>query len=343
MNKEIILQKLQDFKLGALDRFQASTNKQALYEAKVHFLGKKGGITEILKDLGKLSAEERPVIGQAANTVKADLEESYTACLNRLDQEEIQQSLKASCVDITLPGLYANRGHAHPISDMMDKLTDIFVQLGFDIHEGPEIETDYYNFEALNIPQNHPARDMQDTFYVQGGRLLRTHTSPVQIRVMKDSKPPIYMVAPGTVYRKDSDVTHTPMFHQIEGLVVDEGINLKHLKGVVESVLKEIFDSKTKVRFRPSFFPFTEPSAEVDIGCVICQSKGCRVCKNTGWLEVMGCGMVHPNVLNEVGINTDQYTGFAFGMGVERLTMLYHGVNDLRLFFENDSRFLSSF
>lgn len=343
MNKDIVLQNLESFKTEALAKFNSAQNKQVLYDVKVQFLGKKGGITEILKDLGKLSAEDRPLLGQASNQVKQELEQAYEDALRQLNEKEIESALKSTRIDTTLPGLYGAIGHAHPISSMLDKLTDVFVQLGFDVHEGPEIETDYYNFEALNIPPNHPARDMQDTFYVSEGKLLRTHTSPVQIRVMKDSPPPIYIVAPGTVYRKDSDVTHTPMFHQIEGLVIDKGITIRHLKGVVESFLREIFDAKTKVRFRPSFFPFTEPSAEVDIGCVNCLGKGCRLCKNTGWIEIMGCGMVHPKVLANVGIDKDIYTGFAFGVGIERLTMLYHGVNDLRLFFENDSRFLASF
>lgn len=335
--------RIHQLKIQASGDFEKGQNAEELYQTKVHYLGKKGELTSILKELGSLSPEERRSIGALANQLKQELETCYELRLNFLKKDSIQKTLTSKNIDLTLPGFKFPRGHLHPITQVLDEMKELFKRMGFDIHEGPEIETDYYNFEALNIPKNHPARDMQDTFYLPDGRLLRTHTSPVQIRVMENHKPPIQMVAPGVVYRCDSDATHSPMFHQIEGLMVDRNINMAHLKGVIQVFLKEIFKPDIKVKFRPSYFPFTEPSAEVDIGCVICDGKGCRVCKNSGWLEIMGCGMVDPNVFKSVGINSEEYTGFAFGIGIERVAMLKYGISDIRLFFENNKRFLDQF
>lgn len=344
--KEDFLQKLSDLKKTSLAALGENHTLDTLYQTKVRFLGKKGLITDILKELGKIPAEDRPSVGGAANALKDDLEDFYNCRVDEIRREMVAISVAGEKIDLTLPGFCQPRGRIHPISQTLSEMKEIFRRMGFDIHEGPEIETDYYNFEALNIPANHPARDMQDTFYVRSSAsplLLRTHTSPVQIRVMEKQKPPIQMIAPGTVYRRDSDVSHSPMFHQIEGLMVDSHISLGHLKGVIETFLGEIFEPHIPVKFRPSFFPFTEPSAEVDIGCVICQGKGCRVCKQTGWLEIMGCGMVDPAVFGFVKINPKKYTGFAFGLGIERVAMLKYGIDDIRLFYENDVRFLEQF
>lgn len=310
---------------------------------RVEYLGKNGSLTQLLKNLGTLPVSERPIFGQAVNEAK----ETFTVLLQQkkqdLEAKQLAQILVADKRDVSLPGRGMEVGSFHPISSTLMRIEQWFLQLGFVIAEGPEIEDDFHNFEALNIPAYHPARAMHDTFYFPDGRLLRTHTSPVQIRAMEGKKPPFRIIAPGRVYRCDFDVTHTPMFHQVEGFVVGEDINFGHLKGILEGFLRAFFAEDLKVRFRTSYFPFTEPSAEVDIGCVICSGEGCRVCSNTGWLEVLGCGMVHPVVLKHCGIDPEQYTGFAFGMGVERLTMLKHGINDLRLFFENDLRFLKQF
>ncbi|MDO8520169.1 MAG: phenylalanine--tRNA ligase subunit alpha [Deltaproteobacteria bacterium] len=337
------MQKLDQLEAEAAGQILKGETEADLYQIKIKYLGKKGLLTDVLKELGGLSNEDRPQVGARANQLKAVLEGSYASRLDELKREALAKSLSAEAIDITLPGISLPRGSIHPIAQVLSQMKDIFRRMGFDFYEGPEMETDYYNFEALNIPKDHPARDMQDTFYLDGDRLLRTHTSPVQIRVMEKTKPPIRMVAPGAVYRRDSDVSHSPMFHQIEGLVVDEGISLGHLKGILESFLGEIFHSGIKMKFRPSFFPFTEPSAEVDIECVICAGKGCRVCKQTGWLEIMGCGMVDPAVFKFVGIDPEKYTGLAFGIGIERVAMLKYGINDIRLFFENDRRFLEQF
>ncbi len=335
--------KIEELAAEAFKAFAASLSEETLYQSKVHYLGKKGVLTDILKEVGRLSPAERPLVGVLVNRHKDALESLYQSCVQKLKNAEVSRQLQSQKIDVTLPGIYLSSGSLHPITQMMAVLKSVFRRMGFDTYEGPEIESDYYNFEALNIPQNHPARDMQDTFYFSPEVLLRTHTSPVQIRTMKDNPPPIAMIAPGTVYRCDSDVSHTPMFHQIEGLVVDQGINLGHLKGVIQTLLNEIFEADIAVRFRPSYFPFTEPSAEVDIGCVICNKKGCRVCKQTGWLEVMGCGMVHPKVFASCDVDSEKFSGFAFGMGVERIAMLKYGINDIRLFFENDHRFLRQF
>lgn len=347
--KEQLISLLDSLDSDGVIAFQTATTEDSLYQAKVGLLGKKGKLTDILKNLGQTSAEDRPQIGAKANLVRDHLEQVYNQSLVQLRDQAIHARLRSETIDVTLPGFQSVAGHRHPISQMMSELKKIFREIGFDLAEGPEIETDYYNFEALNIPPAHPARDMQDTFYLGGldssPLLLRTHTSPVQIRVMENKKPPIAIASPGVVYRRDSDVSHTPMFHQIEGLLVDKGINLTHLKGTIELFLRKIFGHKTPVRFRPSYFPFTEPSAEVDIGCVFCHGAGgsCRLCKGTGWIEILGCGLVDPEVFRFVKIDSEVYSGFAFGVGIERLTMLKYGINDLRLFFENSVQFLKQF
>lgn len=345
--KEQLAEKIHSLKNEALTFFDQAQSEEDLYQTKVRYLGKKGELTEILKNLGQLPPSDRPILGALANQLRSDLEEAYQKRTGQIKEAKIRKNLEADRIDLTLPGFQLPHGSLHPVGTVLSDMKDIFKRMGFDIFEGPEIEDDYYNFEALNIPPDHPARDMQDTFYLggpNGTKLLRTHTSPVQIRVMEKEKPPIQMVAPGVVYRRDSDVSHTPMFHQIEGLLVDRGISLAHLKGVIEVFLRAIFSPQIKVRFRPSYFPFTEPSAEVDIECVFCKpSPSCRICKGSGWLEVMGCGMVHPAVFEKVGINPKLFTGFAFGIGIERVAMLKYGINDIRLFFENDLRFLEQF
>ena len=329
----------------ALAELAEVSSLDALKDLRVKYLGKKGPMTEILRGMGKLSAEERPKIGQIVNEIKNLLEEEINAKTTVLEQKALADKLANEKVDITLPGRQPREGHLHPVTLTMREIKKIFMRMGFEVMEGPEIEKDYYNFEALNLPQDHPARDMQDTFYITEEYLLRTHTSPVQARTMQSREPnsPIRMIAPGTVYRCDYDATHSPMFHQVEGLVIDKNISLADLKGTLELFLKEMFGNDVKVRLRPSYFPFTEPSAEVDISCVICGGKGCRVCKNSGWLEILGSGMVHPNVLRMSGYDPDQVTGFAFGMGVERIAMLKSGIDELRLFFENDLRFIRQF
>lgn len=315
-----------------------------LENVKARYLGKSGVLTELLKSLGKLSAEERPAMGSRINEAKNILEATLKNRRNVIQEKELSAKLAEEALDITLPGRGIGKGGLHPVTQTLSRIEALFHSVGFSVASGPEIETDFYNFTALNIPENHPARAMHDTFYVDNGNLLRTHTSPVQIHYMQNNEPPIKVIAPGRVYRCDSDVTHTPMFHQVEGLWIDKNANFSALKGILADFMANFFEREDlPVRFRPSFFPFTEPSAEMDIGCVICDGKGCRVCSHTGWLEVLGCGMVHPNVLKHVDIDSEQYTGFAFGLGVERLTMLRYGVNDLRLFFENDLRFLKQF
>ncbi|MFU8797778.1 MAG: phenylalanine--tRNA ligase subunit alpha [Gammaproteobacteria bacterium] len=317
---------------------------QSLDQVRVNYLGKKGQLTEYLKKLGKLPPEERPLAGQAVNIAKERINTLITERHEILASAALQAQLSATAVDVTLPGRGQEVGSSHPITQTRQRIEAFFSRLGFAIAEGPEIEDEYHNFEALNIPDHHPARAMHDTFYLTEGRLLRTHTSPVQIRVMKNQQPPIQIITPGRVYRCDSDATHTPMFHQVEGLVINEHANFAQLKGLLQDFMRSFFeDDQLKMRFRPSYFPFTEPSAEVDIACVMCAGEGCRVCKKTGWLEVLGCGMVHPNVLKNVGIDSKKYRGFAFGVGMDRLTMLRYGINDLRLMFENDIRFLRQF
>jgi len=314
-----------------------------LDDVRVRYLGKSGLLTAQLKQLGHLPKEERPLAGQAINKAKQALQINIDQRRSVLEQQQLLQRLNSERVDVTLPGRGLGRGGLHPVTRTLERIEQLFANAGFRVEEGPEIEDDYHNFEALNIPAHHPARAMHDTFYFDEHLLLRTHTSPVQIRVMENAELPLKIIAPGRVYRCDSDLTHTPMFHQVEGFLVDENVSFADLKGVLYDFLQRFFERDLKLRFRPSYFPFTEPSAEVDIECVMCSGKGCRVCGKTGWLEVLGCGMVHPEVFRQVGIDSEKYTGYAFGMGVERLTMLRYGVNDLRLFFENDLRFLRQF
>jgi phenylalanyl-tRNA synthetase alpha chain len=328
---------------GAMAALGAATDLAGLDQLRVQYLGKKGELTSLLKALGKLPAQERPAAGAAINEAKQQFADALNERRDALQASAVAAQLKAESIDVSLPGRRADSGGIHPVTRTMERIEAFFGGIGFDVVEGPEIEDDYHNFEALNIPAHHPARAMHDTFYIDPHTVLRTHTSPVQVRVMESQQPPIRIVCPGRVYRCDSDVTHTPMFHQVEGLVVDTDVSFPSLKGMIEQFLTVFFEKPLGVRFRPSYFPFTEPSAEVDIECVICGGKGCRVCKNTGWLEVMGCGMVHPKVFEHTRIDTEKYTGLAFGMGVERLAMLRYGVNDLRLFFDNDLQFLRQF
>ncbi len=316
---------------------------QELYTLKSKYLGKEGLITKALKGMKDLPPEERRSFGQRINTLKEHLEGLFKRREEEIKELEVDKELKSQWVDLSLPQEGA-LGHYHPISLTLRRIKEIFLSMGFEVMEGPEIEREDYNFDMLNIPKEHPAREMQDTFYVnREGYLLRTHTSPVQIRTMLSRKPPIYMIAPGKVYRRDDDPTHSPMFHQVEGLVITHGTNFKHMKHTIHTFLRAFFETEVKVRFRSSYFPFTEPSAEVDIGCIICGGSGCRVCKGSGWLEVMGCGMVHPNVLRNCHIDPQIYQGFAFGMGVERLCMLYYRIDNIKLFYENDLRFLEQF
>ncbi len=327
----------------ACEQISQSDKLAELDEVRVRYLGKSGLLTAQLKKLGTLPKEERPAAGQAINVAKQELGAKIASRKQELEQQALEERLKSESVDVTLPGRGQASGGLHPVTRTLERINKLFANAGFKVAEGPEIEDDYHNFEALNIPAHHPARAMHDTFYFGEHLLLRTHTSPVQIRVMENSEPPLKIIAPGRVYRCDSDLTHTPMFHQVEGFLVDRDVSFADLKGVIYDFLTSFFEQDLKLRFRPSYFPFTEPSAEVDIECVMCSGSGCRVCGNTGWLEVLGCGMIHPEVLRHVGIDSEEYTGYAFGMGVERLTMLRYGVNDLRLFFENDLRFLRQF
>ncbi|NMB17721.1 MAG: phenylalanine--tRNA ligase subunit alpha [Firmicutes bacterium] len=326
--------------LKACRRAQTSTELEAI---RVKYLGKKGEVTQLLRGMGKVPPEERPRLGKLVNEARDKLERALQEAGGKLASLEEQRRLEGERVDITLPGRRPPLGHKHPLTLVLDEIKHVFRGMGFDVVQGPEVETDYYNFEALNVPKYHPARDMQDTFYITDDILLRTQTSPVQVRVMERRKPPIRIIAPGKVYRCDADVTHSPMFHQVEGLAVDKHITFGDLKGVLKVFAEELFGKDTGVRFRPSYFPFTEPSAEIDISCVMCHGKGCRVCSHSGWLEILGAGMVHPRVLEMVGYDPEEVGGFAFGMGVERIAMLKYGVDDIRLFFENDARFLAQF
>ena len=323
---------------------EGAASSAELEAIRVRYLGRSGGLTQILKSLGALSAEERPQVGAAANEAKRELEVLLDARLETTRAAERRRQRESERPDLTLPGRRPARGVVHPLTRVQDEIVRIFAGLGFSVAEGPEIETDAYNFEALNIPRDHPARDMQDTFYLSPETLLRTHTSPVQIRAMRAQKPPVRIICPGTVYRRDvADITHSPMFHQVEGLAVDRGITMADLKGTLTLFAQEMYGPRSKIRFRPSFFPFTEPSAEVDVLCFLCGGTGCRTCKQSGWLEILGSGMVHPQVLKNVGYDPEQVTGWAFGMGLERIAMLKYGVDDIRLFFENDLRFLRQF
>lgn len=337
-------QELEAIRQRAISELEAAKGQQELEALRVKYLGKKGEVTAILKKMGGLSAEERPVIGQLANEVRTMIEDEITKRAAELKEAALQERLKNEALDVTLPGRQRPLGASHPLSIVLDEIKEIFVGMGFDIVDGPEVETDYYNFEALNIPKNHPARDTQDTFYINENILLRTQTSPVQVRVMEKQKPPIRIISPGRVYRSDAvDATHSPLFHQIEGLVVAEGITFADLKGTLETFVKRLYGEDSVVRFRPHHFPFTEPSAEVDVQCFNCHGEGCRLCKGEGWIEILGCGMVHPKVLQNCGIDPEKYSGFALGMGLERVVMRRYNIDDLRLFYENDVRFLKQF
>jgi phenylalanyl-tRNA synthetase alpha chain len=332
---------IQELQEVGLREIRTAASPEDLERLRVKYLGRKGALTRILRSLGQMDPQARRRLGQEANTVKQALEGALAQTLAGL--KDAARRAAAPVLDVTLPGRGLPRGRLHPLTQINREVCDIFLHLGFETVEGPEVELDYYNFEALNIPPDHPARDMQDTFYFNDKVLLRTHTSPMQIRVMEKRQPPVRVIAPGRVYRRDSDLTHTPMFHQVEGLLVDRGVTFADLKGVLTAFVHEMFGPEVGVRFRPSYFPFTEPSAEVDIECVICRGEGCRVCKITGWLEVLGAGMVHPAVFEAVGYDPEEYTGFAFGLGIERIAMLKYGIDDIRLFFENDLRFLRQF
>lgn len=335
---------LEQIKNVAIDALEKCDNLKALDELKVKYLGKKGELTGILKQMGKLSPEERPVIGQLANEVRATIEQEISQRVKDLQEKKLAQQLLEEKIDVTMPGKKFDLGKKHPLTLVMDEVKEIFLGMGFDVVSGPEVELDYYNFEALNIPKNHPARDTQDTFYINENTLLRTQTSPVQIRTMEERKPPIRIISPGRVYRSDAlDATHSPVFHQVEGLVVDKGITMSDLKGTLEMFVKSLYGEDSVVRFRPHHFPFTEPSAEMDVMCFNCHGEGCRVCKGEGWIEILGAGMVHPKVLQNCGIDPEEYSGFAFGMGLERIVMRRFAIDDIRMFFDNDMRFLDQF
>lgn len=343
MNIESLTHQLEALRTTAEQEFHEAATQEGLADLRVRYLGKKSQISQSMKLLSDFSPEERPIAGKAINDLKKLLQACYQTKSRQLAEEEKQRKLLEERIDVTLPGRKQPLGKKHPLTLVAEEVQQIFLGLGFSIAEGPEVELDYYNFEALNFPDNHPARDMQDTFFVSDDVVLRTHTSPVQIRVMEKTPPPVRFIAPGKVYRHDADISHSPVFHQIEGVFVDTHVTMGDLKGVLELFVHQMFDSGTKLRFRPSFFPFTEPSAEVDISCVMCSGNGCRVCSHTGWLEILGSGMIDPNVFAYVGYDPEKYSGYAFGMGVERIAMLKFGIDDIRLFFENDARFLTQF
>lgn len=340
-----MISQLQQLKQDAMSQIGQAQSLGALEELRIAYLGKKGSLTSVLRGMARLSPEERPRVGALANTLRDELEQAINERRDSLQQVALIQRLDEERIDVTLPGYPVSRGHQHPLTRIADEISDIFIGLGFEVAEGPEVETEYYNFEALNLPQDHPARDMQDTFYVSGGLLLRTQTSPVQVRTMERYAPrvPVRIISPGKVYRRDDDATHSPMFQQVEGLVIDRGISLGHLKGILLQFAQAMFGPQRQIRLRSSYFPFTEPSGEVDVSCGTCGGSGCRTCKNTGWLEILGCGVVHPQVLAMSGYDPEQVSGFAFGMGIERIAMLKYGIDDLRHFFVNDMRFLRQF
>jgi len=338
-----MIQELEELARQADAELQGAHTEEALNVLRTKYLGRKGLLTQMLRQVGSVSPDERPLFGRLSNEIKENIAAALDAALERIKDSRRDELLHREAIDVTLPGRAVRLGNRHPVTQVMEEICGIFSRLGFNVEEGPEIETDYYNFEALNIPKDHPARDMQDTFYVEDNIVLRTHTSPVQIRTMEKMRPPVRILSPGKVYRPDSDVSHTPMFHQIEGLLVDRGITFGDLKGTLTFFLQEVFGADIMLRFRPSFFPFTEPSAEVDIRCVMCGGEGCRVCGQSGWLEILGSGMVDPEVFANVSYDPEEYSGFAFGLGVERIAMLKYGISDIRLFLENDSRFLEQF
>ena len=337
-------QQLEQIKTAALEAIAAASNSADCENIRVKYLGKKGELTAILKSMGGLSPEERPIMGQLVNTAKAEVDEALSKKVSEMQAAAEEAKLKEETIDITMPAKIGKTGKLHPLNTVLNDMIDIFQSMGFDVVDGPEVETDHYNFECLNVPADHPARDMQDTFYLAENILLRTQTSAAQVRTMETRKPPIRVICPGRVFRADEvDATHSPVFHQIEGLVVDKGVTMCDLKGVLEQFAHEIYGPETKVKFRPSFFPFTEPSVEVDVSCSECGGKGCRVCKGAGWIEILGAGMVHPNVLRSCGIDPEEYSGFAFGIGLDRLTTTRYKISDIRLLFENDKRFLDQF
>ena len=337
-------EKLEQIRAQAAAALKNAADERSVDEIRIQFLGKKGELTSILKQMGSLSAEERPKMGQLANEIRGDIENTIAGTMAAMKKRALDRRLEKETLDVTIPGKKPALGRLHPLNSTLNQLIDIFRSMGFDVVDGPEVENDYYNFEALNVPKDHPARDMQDTFYLAENLLLRTQTSATQIRTMEQRKPPIRMICPGRVYRSDEvDATHSPVFHQVEGLVVDKGITMCDLKGTLEQMAHEIYGPETKVKFRPSFFPFTEPSVEVDVSCSECGGKGCRVCKGSGWIEILGAGMVHPKVLKGCGIDPEVYSGFAFGIGLDRLTTTRHKISDIRLLFENDRRFLEQF
>ncbi|SDZ53787.1 phenylalanyl-tRNA synthetase alpha chain [Evansella caseinilytica] len=341
-----MLDRLQELKEEALKKVEAAESVKELKDIRIAYLGKKGPVTEVLKGMGKLTAEERPKVGQMANEVRAAVAVSIEEKEQKLEEAALAEKLRAESIDVTLPGRPTVKGARHPLTSVIETIEDIFIGMGFTVAEGPEVETDYYNFESLNLPKHHPSRDMQDTFFITSDLLLRTQTSPVQTRTMEkhEGKGPVKIICPGKVYRRDEDdATHSHQFMQIEGLLVDEGIRMSDLKGIFEQFVKRYFGEDREIRLRPSYFPFTEPSAELDVSCAICGGSGCRTCKQTGWIEVLGSGMVHPNVLRMGGFDPEKYTGFAFGMGVERFAMLKYGIDDIRHFYTNDTRFLSQF
>ena len=337
-------EKLEQILVKALEEVNAADTKDTLEAARVKYLGKKGELTAILRGMGQLSAEERPIVGQVANEVRAKIEAAIEGAAERAEAHELENKLKKETIDVTMPGKKIAFGKKHPLTTVLDEVTDIFTGMGYSVAEGPEVELVHYNFDMLNAPKTHPSREPQDTFYIDDEIVLRTQTSPMQARIMEQTQPPIRIIAPGRVFRNDEvDATHSPMFHQIEGLVIDKGITMGDLKGTLEVFAKELYGEETSVRFRPSYFPFTEPSAEMDISCFKCGGKGCPMCKYEGWIEVLGCGMVHPNVLRNCGIDPEVYSGFAFGVGLERITLFRYKIDDMRLLFENDVRFLSQF
>ncbi|MBN2720023.1 MAG: phenylalanine--tRNA ligase subunit alpha [Proteobacteria bacterium] len=337
--EEKVLKLLEEAKMA----LQAAKSLRELDDLRVRYLGKKGEVTALLKGLGNLPPEERPAAGNAVNRARKEIEGLLNSRKILVQEEERSLKVLSETLDISLPGVRRERGHRHPVTQVMEEILDVFAGLGFSVRVGPEVEKDYYNFEALNFPKDHPARDMQDTFFIREDVVLRTHTSPVQVRTMESEEPPLRIVSPGKVYRHDYDVSHSPMFHQVEGFMVDEGVAFSDLKGVLEEFVHQFFGPKVPVRFRASFFPFTEPSAEVDMGCSMCLGKGCRVCKDSGWIEILGSGMIHPEVLRYVGYNSEKFSGFAFGMGMERIAMLRYGIDDIRLLYEGDMRFLEQF
>ncbi|MBE3572802.1 MAG: phenylalanine--tRNA ligase subunit alpha [Moorella humiferrea] len=340
-----MLDTIEAIRQAALARVAAATSSEELESLRIQYLGKKGELTGVLRNMGKLPPEERPRVGQLANLVREELEKALEEAREAIARRELAERLQKETIDVTLPGRPFPRGSRHLLYQTLNEIKSIFIGLGFDVAEGPEVESDYYNFEALNLPKEHPARDMQDSFYITEDVLLRTHTSPVQVRVMEARRPqlPIRIIAPGKVYRRDDDATHSPMFFQVEGLLVDRRVTFGELKGTLMAFVKQMFGEEVQLRFRPSYFPFTEPSAEVDISCVMCGGSGCRTCGHSGWLEILGCGMVHPRVLSMSGYDPEEVCGFAFGLGVDRVAMLKYGIDDLRLFYENDLRFLQQF